>query len=211
VIAAGAAMVLLAQLWMMHAMTREPVIAPPRSFDSFPSQIGEWKFTGSIPGDKEMPRVTGADALLSRNYRSEACECVMSLQVAYYRTQTEVHQQYDFGEYLPEEGWSRISSSIVRLPEEQNGSFAIRYDVVARSNERRAILRWFETKDRIVANGGRLHFYRILDTIRRRRTDLARVQIVAPQEKNGAEPVSQNAIAFARRVAEETTALLFRP
>jgi EpsI family protein len=203
-------MVLLAQLWMMSAMTREPVIAPPRSLDSFPPQMGQWTFTGSAPTEKEIPPITGADAVLSRNYISEACECMVSLQIAYYRTQLEVHQQYDFGEYLPEEGWSRISSSVIRVPLE-GGAIPIRYDLVARGNERRAILRWFETKERIVADSGRLHLYRILDTIRRRRTDIARVQIVASDEKKGAEQASQNAIAFARPVVEETTALMFHP
>lgn len=211
VIAAGAAIVLLAQFWMMRAMTREPVIAPSRSLDRFPSRMGQWTFTGSAPTEKEIPPITGADAVLSRNYAGGPCECVVSLQIVYYRTQTELHQQYDFGEYLPEEGWSRISSRVIRLALAERGAVPMRYDLVARGRERRAILRWFETKERIVADGGRLHLYRILDTVRRRRTDIARVQIVAPEEKKGAEQASQNAMAFARPVVEETTALLFRP
>jgi EpsI family protein len=138
------------------------------------------------------------------------CGCVVSLQIAYYRTQADVHQQYDFGEYLPEEGWSRISSSVIRLPLREGGTVPIRYDLVARGPERRAILRWFETKERIVSDSGRLHVYRIVDTIWRRRTDLARVQIVAPQNEKEAEQASPTAIGFARRVVEEATALLFR-
>ncbi|HXE12873.1 MAG TPA: EpsI family protein [Bryobacteraceae bacterium] len=211
VIAAGAAIVLLAQFWMMSAMAREPVIAPPRSFDSFPPRMGQWTYTGSAPTEKEMPPIRGADAVLNRNYSSAECGCKVSLQIAYYRTQMELHQQYDFGEYLPEEGWSRISSRVIRLALAERGAVPVRYDLVARGSERRAILRWFETRQRIVADGGRLHLYRILDTMRRRRTDIARVQIVAPEEKKGAEQASQNAIAFARPVVEETTALLFRP
>jgi EpsI family protein len=93
----------------------------------------------------------------------------------------------------------------------EGGTVPVRYDLVARGSERRVILRWFQTNERIVADGGRLHFYRILDTMRRRRTDIARVQIVAPEEKKGAEQIGGNAIAFARRVVEETTSLLFRP
>ena len=208
---AGAVIVLLAQALMMRAMTREPVIAPPRSLNDFPSHVGEWTFTGSAPTEKEVPAITGADALLSRNYGSTVCNCVVSLQIAYYRTQMDVHQQYDFGEYLPEDGWSRISSRVIRLPLGKGGAAPIRYDVVARGNERRALIRWFETKERIVADSGRLHFYRILDAMFRRRTDVARVQIVAREEKNGAEPIDGNAIAFARKVVEEATLLLFRP
>jgi EpsI family protein len=207
----GAAIVLLAQALMTTAMTWNPTTTPARSLNGFPSQVGEWTFTGSAPTENEMPPITGADAVLSRNYGSGVCGCVVSLQIAYYRTQAEVHQQYDFGEYLPEEGWSRLSSRVIRLPLGESGAVPIRYDLVARGNERRAILRWFETKERIVSDGGRLHLYRIVDTIWRRRTDLARVQIVAPQGKKGAEQASPNAIAFARRVVEETTALLFRP
>lgn len=208
---AAAAIVLLVQAWAMQSMTRDPVIAPPRSLNNFPSRMGEWTFTGSAPTENEMPPIAVADAALSRNYRNAADGGEVSLQISYYRTQMEVHQQYDFGEYLPEEGWSRISSRVIRLPLEEGRAVPIRYDLVGRGNEGRVILGWFEMKERIVADGESLHFYRIADALRHRRTDLARVQVVAPQEKKGAEQASDNAIAFARRVVEETTSLLFRP
>jgi EpsI family protein len=174
-------------------------------------QIGEWTSTAPASIEKEAQPVGGADAVLVRNYRSQTCGCSMSLQITYYRTQAEMHQQYDFGEYLPEEGWSRISSKLIRLLPAGGQSAAIRYDVVARGSERRALLRWFETRRGAMVNSERLHLYRIWDAMFHRPSDLARVQIVAAGEKKRAELVSPNAIAFAQRVMEEITSLLFRP
>ncbi len=205
----AAACLLLLQIWFLRDLRRDPVISQTRSLDEFPSIAGHWKSTGPAPPSRELLRTLNADDLLRRNYKDGNTGLTMTLLVAYYRTQAHVNQQYDLEEYLPDEGWSELYSAVVQLPQKSTYAVPIRYDLVLRGQERLLILRWFQTKERVMADGQELHFYRALNAIANRRTDLAAVQIVTPVLTDPPKQAGENALDFAQQVVALTAATLF--
>jgi EpsI family protein len=207
----AAALLLLLQMWLMRELRRDPVIPQTRPLDEFPLTAGRWRSTGPVPAELDLLRTLNADEILSRSYKDDNTGLSLTLLVAYYRTQLHLNRQYDLEEYLVDKGWSQLESTIIQLPQESNETVPIRYDLVLRGRERRLVLRWFQTHERVLADGQKLHFYRAVAAVTNRRTDLATVQIVTPALSDRPEQEGQIALEFAQQVVKLTTAILFRP
>lgn len=211
VLLSGAVVLLLFQIWFLRELSRDPVISQTRSLDEFPSTAGRWRSTASVPPSPELLRTLNADEVLSRTYKDGKTGLTATLVIAYYRTQLHVNRQYDLDEYLPDEGWSPLYSTIVQLPQESHKAVPIRYDLVVRAQERRLILRWFQTKERVLADGQDLRYYRALNAMTNHRTDLVTVQIAMPVLTDSLQPARESALDFAQQVASLITATLFNP
>ncbi|MFZ0594684.1 MAG: exosortase C-terminal domain/associated protein EpsI [Bryobacteraceae bacterium] len=207
----AAVLVLVLQIWFQRDLRHDPIISQTRSLDEFPSIAGRWRSTGPVPPSPALLRRLSADEILSRNYTDGKTGLTISLLVAYYRTQLHLNRQYDLEEYLPDEGWSQLYSAIVQLPQKSNYPIPIRYDLVIRGQERLLILRWFQTKEKVLADGQDLHFYRVLNAVANHRTDLAAVQIVTPVLIDPPKQEAENALDFAQQVVNLTAATLFSP
>jgi EpsI family protein len=205
-----AVLVLVLQTWLMRELRGDPVMPRARPLDEFPLAAGQFRSTGSITAQPELIPPLKADEFISRSYKDEKTGLMLTLLVSYYRTQSYLNQQYDLDEYLIDEGWSPLESKIIQLPQGSGKAVPIRYDLVFRGRERRLNLRWFETQERVLADGPKLHFYRVLDTVTHHRTDLAVVQIGTPVLENRHEQACQSALELAQQVVNLIRSALFR-
>jgi EpsI family protein len=205
----SAAFLLLLQTWFLRDLRSDTALPQTRPLAEFPATAGHWRSSGFVTLSRESLRSLNADEILSRNYRDDKTGFTLNLLIAYYRTQLHLNQHYDFEEYLSDDGWGQLRSNVVQLPQKSNTTASIRYDLVLRGRERRLILRWFQTKQRILADGEGLHFYRALNAIFGRRTDLARVQIVWPNFVDSSKQANQDAFEFAQQIITSIEATLF--
>ncbi len=192
----GAILLLLIQSWWMWSLRRNPVIPHTRSLAEFPLTLNGWRSADSVtPAPK-------ADQVLSRTYKYEQNGRTVTLLVAYYRTQLGSHPIYA----SLDTGWPALSSTIVALPPDFT---RVHYDLLVRDHDRRLILSWFQTKTRILSDEQKLHFYRTIDAIFHRRTDLAFVEIAMPVVGGESDHGSQALVDFACAVRQQIQALLF--
>lgn len=211
ILLSAAVCLLLFQIWLLRQLGAEPVIAwTALPLDGLPSAIGPWRYQQDVPGEPLPSGMRDADESVARTYKKEGSGITVRFVVAYYRSQVHVHQQYDFEEYLPAEGWSRSSLKVACLPQQMNLIPRVRCEWFLRGAERRLVIRWFETKDSVVAGGNPLRSQRVLDLIAHRRTDFARVQMVAPVPSDNPEQAQQDVLLFAQKLIELTRRILFR-
>lgn len=204
-----AATLLLAQAWLMWRLELDPVKFAPKSLSSFPVTIGEWK--GRQATAPDFSTESDGHEMLYREYRNPNEEIEIDLKIVYYPTQVHVDQQYDLEEFRPDGGWSQLVATTVPLRVEQGNAARVRYDLVALGEGRCIVLRWLQTRQRILSSGETLHLERILNALARRPSDLASVEIIVNPHEDQTERAAQAAVEFAQQVATFLPATLFRP
>ena len=147
-----------------------PVQAPV--FTTLPDRIGLWTSTRTEPVPIEADGL-GADAVVRRSYVDEQTGNVLTLFIAWYRSQRYgVTQPHSPLVCLPGSGWTRLSSESLSA-----GSAQVTLQEVAHNYQRVFVAYWYQTAQRAVADEWSMKARLVADSLLRHRSDVALVRI----------------------------------
>ena len=186
-----------------------PVSSPPLS--TFPGAIGKWEMVEESPIDQDTREILNADDLLSRIYEQGGDRATAtSLFIAAFRSQRTGKTPHSPKNCLPGSGWSQLVSDTLPLDLPGRGRVEVNHYVVAKGEDRSAVLYWYQSWNRIVANEYRAKMFVVLDSLRYNRTDTALVRVVAPSLGGDDSAATQRAVQFAEAVFPQVEAHLPR-
>ena len=167
-----------------------------RALREFPASVGEWRQTGADERfDAETEKVLRADDYLSRRYAGP--EGPASLYVGYYASQRNGATYHSPLNCLPGAGWVMEGQQLVTIqPVDGSPAFTANRFIISNGGRRELLLYWYEGRGRAVASEYWGKIYTVLDSITRRRSDVAMVRVMLPLRESEAE-ATQSAIHFA--------------
>jgi len=156
-------------------------IFPPRlSLSAFPRQLGAWNGNDvSLPED--VLEVLRPSDFLMRTYRNEQEPgAVVSLFIAYFRSQRVGDTIHSPQNCLPGAGWAPTSFSRVTLTAPTHAPFPANRYVVTKGDSRQLVVYWYWAHNRGVASEYWAKFYLVSDSIHMNRSDGALVRLTTP-------------------------------
>lgn len=202
---------LIAQAAVFYGLSRQeaPVSSPPLS--TFPTTVGNWQMVEESPVDDDTRDILKADDLLSRIYEAGGdSRTITSLFIAAFRSQRTGKAPHSPKNCLPGSGWTQVVSDTLPIDLPGRGRTEVNHYVVAKGEQRSAVLYWYQSWNRIVANEYRAKMFVVLDAMRYNRTDTALVRIVAPTIDGDDAAATRRAVEFAHAVFPEIQAHLPR-
>jgi EpsI family protein len=172
----------------------------PEPLWKVPSELGSWQGY-DLPLEAEVVAATGVDDYLNRNYRSPGA--LMSLYVAYYRSQRPGHAIHSPMNCMPGAGWQPVKIEPVDLGSHSDAAHTVKKVIIEKGGKRQLVLYWYQTVDRVTANEYLSKLLLMTDAFRLGRTDIALVRVVTPidlQDPDGEANALQRALPFATRV-----------
>lgn len=192
---------LLLQAVVFHGLSRSESTPPMPPLLRFAEQIGDWKLEQESSLEAGTFQILQPDDYLIRSYTSERRPAqLISLYVAYFKTQRTGHGPHSPVNCLPGSGWVPSRRSVIPIPVEGAAPIHVNQYLVSRSEERSVVLYWYQTPRRVIASEYLAKAYLAADAIRYNRTDTALVRIVAPIGEQGEASATEAAIEFARAV-----------
>jgi EpsI family protein len=191
-------------------------VVQSESLTQIPSVLGAWEGS-DVPLDEELVSATGVDDHLNRYYRSG--RSIISLWVAYYRSQRPGHAIHSPMNCLPGSGWQPVKVERLDLgrtaasAQDDTASRMINKVIIEKGGERQLVLYWYQTVDRVTASEYWSKLYLIADGVRTGRTDVALVRVVVPidsRDRNGEANALKQALPFAAGVLPELHDRLFQ-
>lgn len=166
----------------------------------FPTSVGSWNGQDvAIPS--EIRQILGPGQYLSRYYTKASKKLQIDLFIAYLpsqRTGATIHSPKNC---LPGSGWTAIEVGKIRISEANGKQVEVNRYIVARGEERRLVLYWYQAHSRVVSSEYAAKFYLVADSIRMNRTDGALVRIITPiTQSEGTAMAEQRAVGFAQRI-----------
>jgi len=178
-----------------------------RNLKDFPAQVGSWRQVGDdLRFDDETEKVLRADDYLSRNFVSNGRTA--SFYVGYYATQRNGATYHSPLNCLPGSGWVMSDPARITIAPAGGGApFEANRFVIANGRDRALMIYWYQGRGRAVASEYWGKIYTVLDSVRRRRSDGARVRVMVPV--GNAQQEAQNAaVEMAAQAAAELPAFV---
>lgn len=148
--------------------------------DRFPTQTGNWHMIQQGVVEKEVQDVLRADDTLTRTYAATDGTSA-NLFVAYFHTQRTGQSPHSPKNCLPGAGWSQTSSGYMDVPiPSRNETIRINRYIIAKGDAKSAVLYWYQTPKRVIANEFDAKFWLVADSVRMHRSDTSLVRIVVP-------------------------------
>ncbi len=168
-----------------------------------PAVIGGWRLAQEGMVGKDIQEVLRADDLLNRTYVNAESRSVVSLFVAYFRSQRTGVAPHSPKNCLPGSGWVPSESSIVPVAVPGRAEpIRVNLYLVSKGDAHSVTLYWYQSRGRVVASEYAAKIYTVLDAIRFNRTDTALVRVVVPVADGGQDA--------ARRVGERFVGEMFQ-
>ena len=197
-IAAGLALFFGCQMLLIRTLTQS--VAPPsiRPLSEIGGELGQWRFLADNKVSESVWEILQADDLLSRTYRTQ--NSVADVFIAYFKSQEGGRQPHSPKVCLPGNGWTPVFSRTVEFSSEAGKLTANRL-LVSNGIEKKAILYWYQTPYRTVANEFAAKFYLGVDLLRYKRSDVVMASVSVPVWNVKEEETLANATEMARMLA----------
>lgn len=179
---------------------REPKVLP-LALVNF--ERGGWTLVREEPADSATAEILRPDDHLYRVLAHEENGLAATVFVAYFRTQRTGHAPHTPRNCLPGHGWVFARSGIYEADVAGAGRLEANRYVIQKENEKAAVIYWYQTGERAVANEYRAKLWLIWDAMRHRRSDTALVRVIVP-----AAGSVEEAERAAERLAQEVYAAL---
>lgn len=191
----------IAQAVITHAVSRKEAPLNPVPLRAFPERVGGWEIYQDGVVDEEVRRILHPDDYLLREYVSQDRSATATLFVAYFKSQRSGTYPHSPKNCLPGNGWVPYQSGTVTIPVGQGfAPITVNRYLVAKENEKSAVLYWYQTWSRVVASEFEARLYLLNDSIRYNRTDTALVRIFIPISGESAGTAEEAATQFASRI-----------
>ncbi len=173
--------VLIIQATLFYTASHGENMIPAQALDHLPTTVGSWFMTQQGVVEKETLDVLKADDTLSRSYGSKVEGGSANLFVAYFRSQRAGQSPHSPKNCLPGAGWSQTISGFIDVPIEQtHQTIRINRYIVSKGDEKSAVLYWYQTPHRVIADEYDAKFWLVADSIRYHRSDTALVRVIVP-------------------------------
>ena len=162
----------------------EAEAVPPRaSFDTFPRAIGPWTGSEAPALTEEVLAVLGADEYVNRIYSS--AQGPVGLYIGYYASQRQGDTIHSPLNCLPGAGWQPVAKQYVDVAVPAGAgmpgaTITVNQVVVQKGLDRQAVLYWYQSHRRVVANEYWSKAFMVYDAFRLNRSDAALVRVVSP-------------------------------
>jgi EpsI family protein len=151
----------------------------------FPERIQVWTLTQEFPMDPQVQATLRADDTLNRDYIDAAGSASVNLFIAYFQSQRYGQAPHSPKNCLPGAGFEPEASGVQAVPVPGRTIYVNRY-VVSRGDDRKLVLYWYQSRDRVVASEYSAKVRLVLDALRYHRSDtaLVRVTVSAPRARD---------------------------
>jgi EpsI family protein len=171
-----------------------------RPLASFTDSIGPWRMVQQYQTEAKVQDVLRADDTMNRTYAAEG-QPVVSLFVAFFRSQRTGVAPHSPKNCLPGSGWAPLESGYRAIPVRGAGrTIEVNRYMVAREADRQLVYYWYQTPYRAVASEYAAKFWLVADSIMHRRSDTSLVRVVVPLRDSGEDAADRAAQQFLQDV-----------
>lgn len=139
-----------------------------------------WKVIREEPADSATAELLRPDDFLYRVLTNEKNNLMASVFVAYFKTQRAGHAPHTPRNCLPGHGWVFTRTGTFEKRVQGAGRLEANRYVIQRGTEKAAVIYWYQTGERTVANEYRAKLFLVWDAMRHRRSDTALVRVIVP-------------------------------
>ncbi len=149
-----------------------------KTLADFPATIGGWTTVREYPIDSRTMEVLQADDYLVRDYCNAEKEAI-NVYIGYFISQREGKTIHSPRQCLPGSGWFPLKSDTMEIfqPDHSGRGFIVNRLMMAKGQEYRLYLFWYQGRGRAYANEYLNKLYLIWDAVTKRRTDGALIRI----------------------------------
>jgi EpsI family protein len=155
--------------------------APPvkKPFYQFPLDVGTWHGKRAYLDPDIIPDLHFSDYTMIDYINPDGK--LISLYVAYYRSQRKGQSIHSPETCLPASGWVFKKAGLIGFPAPgHDNGLTVNRVLIEKLNEKQVAYYWFPLRGRIVHNIWQLKFFNFWDALTMQRTDGALVRIITP-------------------------------
>lgn len=177
-------LVMLVTIGITTLAKQSQTISPNKPFETFPTEIGNWKGI-KTQLEPNILKVVGVDDYILGNYQQYNIS--INLYVGFYKTQKEGDLIHSPKNCLPGAGWNITQTSVETVMLE-NGKKPIKVIklMLEKGVQKQIVLYWFQSRGRIISSEYMQKIWLVIDSITRHRTDGSFVRLIAPVVKDEA-------------------------
>jgi EpsI family protein len=154
-------------------------IAPNKSFNEFPLEIGQWNGVKDEL-DQKVYNILGVEDYILANYRKKSREMV-NLYVGFYQSQKEGDIIHSPKNCMPGAGWNITDTSIETVSmDETETSIKVIKLLLEKGAEKQIVLYWFQSRGRIISSEYMQKIWLVIDSVTKHRTDGSFVRLISP-------------------------------
>lgn len=172
--------VLLLQALCFHLFAQnehEPKTLPLQLLST---DLGDWRTMSQEELETATAEILQPDDYLFRFETNDKLHTEASLFIAYFKSQRTGHAPHTPKNCLPGHGWTPSDMGTIQLPVSPGRTLQANYYTIAKGSEKSAVIYWYQTASRSVANEYIAKLFLIHDAIRHHRSDTALVRIIIP-------------------------------
>jgi len=171
-------------LVFMQYLNQAEAIHPRKSFETFPTTIGDWKGREDRFSQKVYD-VLGVDDSFLCNYYKPGNQQIQ-LYIGFYQSQREGDLIHSPRNCMPGAGWNITKSFVeeISLPDTTYQDPKMIILLLEKGANRQIMLYWFHSRGRIISSEYMQKIYLVIDSITRKRTDGSFVRLIAPVMNN---------------------------
>ena len=186
-------LVLLVQILLFYTIPTKEYLPATPPLKEFRSAIGPWQMVRDTEIETEVQELLKADVTLNREYLGP--QGLVSLFVAFFRTQRAGVTPHSPKVCLPGAGWTQESSQIISLPiPGELAAVPVNRYIISHGDDRSLVLYWYQGAHRAVASEYLSKLYLMWDALRYRRSDVALVRVIVPL--TDPQPAEAGAVQF---------------
>jgi EpsI family protein len=170
---------------LVSRLATTPAAASLPNLDDVSMKLGPWSAVTAPPLDPEVARTLAADRYVHRYYTGPGG--AIEMDVAYYsqpRVGANMHSPLNC---LPGTGWQMADVADTDVATSV-GRWQVRDTIVERRGARYALMYWFQSDQRVVADEFSARVHLLGDALQRRRTDAGLVRLIMPITGDAAAP-----------------------
>jgi EpsI family protein len=199
-IALTAALLLQAVVYYAVAYRSEriPAIAP---LSTFPWNVPGWRTLRDVEIEPEIRDLLKADDILEREYVSASGNSLLSLFIAYFKTQRYGQNPHSPKNCLPGNGYEPLlDTKIVFNVPVWNRPIRTNQYVVRHGDQRSVVLYWYQSHNRVIASEYQARLWLVADAIRFHRSDTSIVRVVVPVLDNDVDAATNTGVEFIQTI-----------
>ncbi|MBI2686265.1 MAG: EpsI family protein [Acidobacteria bacterium] len=188
---------------------RQEYVPPLQALSSLSRSLDGWQMVKEWPIEPEVQTVLKADDTLSRHYVRADVPQGAGLFIAFFRTQRSGVAPHSPKNCLPGNGWVTEKTNIISIPVPGRAEpIEANSYIVQKGDNRTAVVYWYQSHGRTVADEYKAKYYVVSDAIRYNRTDTALVRVMVPVAGEGPEAAERAALEFVKTSYQPLAAIL---